>query len=837
MKKKFLKILAVSSLLLAGGGVIAMHQMHDGIVSANAAVGDQVTVAIFNTGDAIPSTYVNKQIGTTNENVSFMTENVTEGTKNGATGLNFTYSKSPKLKFKISKYFSLSKINFTYGSGGKRTVSVTDATNKVYGSIDLSSAKSPKDNSFELTGAVGGETEYTLTINKDSLVFSKLEFVLTQTANIQAITTFDANTGSFADNQLTYTCTQTGTEDVTKPADPKKEGYTFKGWSATQGGTEAVTTYAWNTTYYAIWNINSYAVSFISDGVTIDTKNVNHGEKATATDKVPTKEGNYDFAGWDYDFNQPITSPTEINAIWKEYFYIEVNGAQEKVYNENSTYTLPELDSEGANLFKGWTTVQGGTTVEYNAGQVVDVTAESKFYPVYENVGTITVNFMDGTSVLSSQEITKNTPVDVPASDPTKEGYRFDGWKKEDGSNFDFTVDLAENTNVYASWNKQVTVTFEGATVVDNNVYYETDKVAKPADPTKENYVFDGWYNGNELYDFNSELKGDITITAHWKNYVYTQIAVNGVKDSTVITPVSDELSFYKTVEHETNGGKNVSKITTENGVWDFPYSSSSDAFIVNHALSGEVYVPTGSSQADKSIKCESTNDEYNYQPNTKVNTIKNGSEFTFYVTQRKGKNFSNTSFDIIFVNGTDEKTVNAACTLKETTDYTVNKCTTIINEDIPFESIKIKRSGNAVCVQAITFDYEKEEGGLDLSASKYSLRFTEEVEASVLEGKESVELSSYYKIDNGEFTKVETSTINVSSLKVLENGRYELSLLIFNLPVEVLNHSITVYFEVDGVKSAERTVTIKELAQVYKNDHSGQLTEFELNLLDELLK
>ncbi len=829
------KILLILSLALLGG--VSTHvAMNNGMAMRAEALNNVETVSFdvnakttTGVGDVNTTfSWYNKKSLSGNYTLTSIIDGGTITPNYGA-----KFDSKGTLDFTTSYPWSAKILAVATGSGSNKKNGLSSSNGTVIGNSDSITAAKGDTFIFEITDGQIGDVHIT---RYGNIEITLVEMVITYQMAKQ--TTFDANTGSFANNQLTYECTQVADEAVTAPSEnPSKEGYTFKGWSATQNGTEAVTTYAWNTTYYAIWNINSYLVSFMSGTDLVDTQSVNHGEKATVTDKVPTKEGNYEFAGWDYDFNQPITGETTINAIWKEYFYIEVNGAQEVIYVENPTYTLPELDSEGANLFKGWTTVQGGTEVLYNAGQVVDVTAGSKFYPVYENVGTITVNFMDGTSVLSSQEITKNTPVDVPASDPTKEGYRFDGWKKEDGSNFDFTVDLAENTNVYASWNKQVTVTFEGATVVDNNVYYETDKVAKPADPTKENYVFDGWYNGNELYDFNSELKGDITLTAHWKNYVYTQIAVNGVKDSTVITPVSDELSFYKTVEQETNSHKNVSKVTTENGVWTIPYTADvSDAFVVTGTLSGDAYNPTGS-VVNKVLKCECSADEYNYKPNTQVNTIKAGSTLDFYLTNRKGAGTSSASFKIEFMNNGVATTLNETYTLSNTSDFHVNKCSTVIANDITFDSVKITHTSGKVCLQAITFGYDKEEGGLDLSASKYSLRFTEEVEASVLEGKESVELSSYYKIDDGAFTKVETSTINVSSLKVLENGRYELSLLIYNLPVEVLNHSITVYFEVDGVKSAERTVTIKELAQVYKNDHSGQLTEFELTLLDELLK
>ena len=38
----------------------------------------------------------------------------------------------------------------------------------------------------------------------------------------------------------------------------------------------------------------------------------------------------------------------------------------------------------------------------------------------------------------------------------------------------------------------------------------------EPKEPTREGYVFGGWYNGTELYDFATEVTADITLTAKW---------------------------------------------------------------------------------------------------------------------------------------------------------------------------------------------------------------------------------------------------------------------------------------------------------------------------------
>ena len=36
-------------------------------------------------------------------------------------------------------------------------------------------------------------------------------------------------------------------------------------------------------------------------------------------------------------------------------------------------------------------------------------------------------------------------------------------------------------------------------------------------DPVRENYIFEGWYKGEESYDFADAVNASFTLTAHWK--------------------------------------------------------------------------------------------------------------------------------------------------------------------------------------------------------------------------------------------------------------------------------------------------------------------------------
>ncbi|PXY89645.1 hypothetical protein DKK74_02005 [Bifidobacterium asteroides] len=44
----------------------------------------------------------------------------------------------------------------------------------------------------------------------------------------------------------------------------------------------------------------------------------------------------------------------------------------------------------------------------------------------------------------------------------------------------------------------------------------EGSRAARPADPTRDGYLFDGWFTGDIAYDFSQPVTKDITLQAHW---------------------------------------------------------------------------------------------------------------------------------------------------------------------------------------------------------------------------------------------------------------------------------------------------------------------------------
>ena len=62
-----------------------------------------------------------------------------------------------------------------------------------------------------------------------------------------------------------------------------------------------------------------------------------------------------------------------------------------------------------------------------------------------------------------------------------------------------------------------------GGTDVNRQTIYEGNPVNKPDDPTKTDFIFVGWYLGEEAWDFeNDVVTDDITLTAKWTPVTYT---------------------------------------------------------------------------------------------------------------------------------------------------------------------------------------------------------------------------------------------------------------------------------------------------------------------------
>ncbi|MBO4778344.1 MAG: InlB B-repeat-containing protein, partial [Bacteroidales bacterium] len=353
-----------------------------------------------------------------------------------------------------------------------------------------------------------------------------------------------------------------------------KTGYTFKGWydnssctGTAQTGISADAT--GNKSFWAKWTVNTYNVTFVNNGGTINSGNVTgytFGVGANLPSDV-TKTG-HKFAGW-YDnadfagdrqtrIDEYATEDQTFYANWTANEYTityEVVGGSIEDANYKTAYVyggetaLPATVSKAGHKFAGWF-----TNSAYEGSAVTGISAteygNKTFYAKWTvNSYTVTLNANGGT--INNGNVTNYTygvGATLPA-DVTKTGYAFNGWYDNDEFAGEAITTVANNETGDKTFFAKFTVntynvilvTNEGTINAGNVESYEFGKGATlPTDVTKTGYTFDGWYSnssyvGGSVSSIAGNDMGDKQFWAKWtiKEYEVTATAENGTVEGT----------------------------------------------------------------------------------------------------------------------------------------------------------------------------------------------------------------------------------------------------------------------------------------------------------------
>ena len=136
---------------------------------------------------------------------------------------------------------------------------------------------------------------------------------------------------------------------------------------------------------------------------------------------------------------------------------------------------------------------------------------------------TYTVMFdSKGGSQVTAQTVQEGDTVEKPV-DPTLQNYGFAGWAKADNEtsalwNFE-TETVSGDMTLYARWSiNTYTVTFDsdGGSAVSAQTIAHGGTATNPAEPTRDGYVFDGWFHGDTEWDFAAAITASVTLKAKW---------------------------------------------------------------------------------------------------------------------------------------------------------------------------------------------------------------------------------------------------------------------------------------------------------------------------------
>jgi uncharacterized repeat protein (TIGR02543 family) len=176
-------------------------------------------------------------------------------------------------------------------------------------------------------------------------------------------------------------------------------------------------------------------------------------------------------------------------------------------------------------------------------------------YKLYANLlsmttrDNVTVNFeSNGGTDVTALSVKPGSLIEAP-SEPWKLGFDFGGWYSDAALTtlWDFAADtVTEETTLYAKWSASVeTVTFDsnGGTAVGSVDVDFGDLVAAPAAPTKDGYVFVGWFRDSAMarftmteevtntpWDFaHDTVTYSTTLYAHWLKTPVTNLVAKGI--------------------------------------------------------------------------------------------------------------------------------------------------------------------------------------------------------------------------------------------------------------------------------------------------------------------
>ncbi|MBQ6936716.1 MAG: InlB B-repeat-containing protein, partial [Clostridia bacterium] len=109
-------------------------------------------------------------------------------------------------------------------------------------------------------------------------------------------------------------------------------------------------------------------------------------------------------------------------------------------------------------------------------------------------------------------------------------------------------------------------------TVVAATLIIKNKTAKKPTNPTKEGYIFDAWYYDDVIFDFDTKITEDITLTAKWIEHSETD---------------KDEQNFI--VRFDTKGGNTLTSIVVKEGMLlDKPANPTKDGYeFVSWQLNG----------------------------------------------------------------------------------------------------------------------------------------------------------------------------------------------------------------------------------------------------------
>ena len=323
------------------------------------------------------------------------------------------------------------------------------------------------------------------------------------------------------------------------PENPTRKGYTFKNWD------KELSIVKENLTINALYDIDSYDISYKLNGGTLDEAPTNYNIESEDIIIPSPKKNGYSFIGWttsdnkepkiDYKISTGSIGDKELTANYEPIaYYISYNSSegqgemekQEFAYNQTSKLNKNQFTKEGY-TFIGWSTSIDGDVMFNDESEISNLSSKDKdvitLYAKWEII-KLNVKYYDLFGALLKSETVEYGNKSVAPEDMFIDGYTFEGWNPSLGVIREDTIYKAQYTiNEYTIKYNFNTGSNDDAQEIKYNV--ESDTITLPT-PTRTGYTFLGWTGSNGLKPQLEVIihKGSIddkTYKANWVSNSY----------------------------------------------------------------------------------------------------------------------------------------------------------------------------------------------------------------------------------------------------------------------------------------------------------------------------
>lgn len=201
-----------------------------------------------------------------------------------------------------------------------------------------------------------------------------------------------------------------------------------------------------------------------------------------------------------------------------------VEGKLQEVVEVKKGKTVSKLTDPKRDGLKFIDWYDGNTPFQFNTPITKDYTLVAKFEEEEYDV-----TFIVDENIYTTQTVSYKEKL-LPINEPTKIGSTFMGWYDGD-TLFDFNSPITKDYTLVAKFEEEnFNITF----VVDENTYLTqtisyNKKLSTITEPVKTGYQFIGWYNGDTLFDLNTQITQDYTLIAKFdKLTFYVTFVVDG---------------------------------------------------------------------------------------------------------------------------------------------------------------------------------------------------------------------------------------------------------------------------------------------------------------------